>query len=193
MYAPTTLRRGASLLLALGALFNPAAGEAQNCVMALVDCYGPLPFEGIGYQMYYTSICQNPLTVASMYASTKKYCNDKQLKAGFKLLRKYCVLYGEGPLLSEDTVAENLTDSAIANFPVLNSPDDADPLVNLTTPVMVGEEFFQRGYQTEVCLVHYHFIMSYILTTIQQDWTYEEKKHKDFGYVLPQKPVQAHV
>ena len=150
MYAPTNLRRGASLLLALGALLSAASAETTECLMGLTDAYGNLPFEGIGYQLYYTSICMNPLTVASMYAASEKYCNQKQIDVGYKLLKKYCILYGGGPLLSKDAVAENLTDEAIASWPVLNGPTDYDPTVNFTTPVMVSQDFWKLGYHTEV-------------------------------------------
>ncbi|UKZ49270.1 hypothetical protein TrVGV298_003515 [Trichoderma virens] len=142
----------------------------QECVSAVFGIIGGLNFEGVGYGNYYLGLCTNPLKTISVYANSKTYCPPADLEPGFSYFGWACQEYGGAEPISQADLAANLTIEAIKGFPVLDQAD-SNPLINLTTPILITRDWFDLGFRTEACFS-------------PDSWDYEARTHRAYGFAM---------
>ena len=118
---------------------------------AVCSAYNYISFVGlptIGKDIW-ESQCRNPLKVASIYAASEIYCNERERGIGLTQLADQCREFGNLELLSRESVAENLTEDAIRNmktvdYQELSRGEPAD------TPVLLSASYFDLMFNTIV-------------------------------------------
>ncbi|OQE76354.1 hypothetical protein PENNAL_c0067G01778 [Penicillium nalgiovense] len=142
------LLRWLVIALALGVWANH---EDERCVTAVCSAYNYISFVGLptkGKDIW-VSQCRNPLKVASIYAASEIYCNERERGIGLTQLAGQCQEFGNLELLSREALAENLTDDAIRNmktvdYQELSRGEPAD------TPVLLSAAYFDLMFNTIV-------------------------------------------
>jgi len=123
----------------------------QICVSAVQQAYSTLEFEGPGYGSYYVTSCLNPIRIASIYVSSRRYCKPDEIVPGFEGLNGICETYGGVSILPESAVAANLTDDAIERMPVLDM-EEVPTTENVTAPFIISRSWFDLSFRTTVSL-----------------------------------------
>ncbi|KAJ5592086.1 hypothetical protein N7537_008990 [Penicillium hordei] len=143
-----------------------ANSEDELCVTAVYTAYNYISFVGVPAtgKRRWESQCQNPLKVASIYAASEIYCNERERAVGLTQLAEQCQEFGNLELLSREAVAENLTEDAIKNmkrvdYQELPRGEPAD------APVLLSASYFGLMFNT------------------LKSWEFETWSHHAFGYV----------
>lgn len=101
---------------------------------------------------YYENMCQNMISVVSMWAAAKLYCTPNEIEAGFNLYAPYCTEYGGVELIPYSEVLPLLTDEYIASLPVVGLEDlDAGTIWN--TSILISKDLWSLGARSEVCVL----------------------------------------
>ncbi|TVY39053.1 hypothetical protein LOCC1_G005612 [Lachnellula occidentalis] len=99
----------------------------------------------------YQSLCQNNLSLFSMWAAAKVYCiTEEQISAGEEWVQDYCTAVGYDLLVPYATLLPNLTDNAIAALPVVEFADTLDTTHVWNTSVLISEALYDTGKRTIV-------------------------------------------
>lgn len=123
----------------------------ELCVTAVNTAYNYISFVGVPTtgKGKWELQCQNPLKVASIYAASEIYCNERERAVGLTQLAEQCQEFGNLELLSREAVAENLTEDAIRNmkrvdYQELARGEPAD------APVLLSASYFGLMFNTLV-------------------------------------------
>ncbi|OQD97272.1 hypothetical protein PENVUL_c084G06606 [Penicillium vulpinum] len=140
--------------------------EDERCVTAVYSAYDYVSFAGLPTKgrNFWESKCRNPLKVASIYAASEIYCNERERAIGLTQLANRCQESGNLELLSREAVAENLTEDAIRNmktvdYQELSRGEPAD------APVLISASYFDLMFKTI------------------ESWEFETWSHHAFSYV----------
>ncbi|TVY24474.1 Ferric/cupric reductase transmembrane component [Lachnellula hyalina] len=99
----------------------------------------------------FQSLCQNNLSLFSMWAAAKVYCiTEEQISAGEEWAQVYCTEVGYDLLVPYATILPNLTDDAIAALPVVDFVDRLDTTHVWNTSVLISEALYDTGKRTIV-------------------------------------------
>ncbi|KAK4868476.1 hypothetical protein LT330_007198 [Penicillium expansum] len=157
------LSRWLVLALAQGVWANI---EDERCVTAVYTAYNYISFAGLPTtgKGRWESSCRNPLKVASIYAASEIYCNEREREIGLTQLADQCQEFGHLELLPREAVAENLTEDAIRNMKTVDYQElpRGDPE---NTPVLLSASYFGLMFNT------------------LDSWAFETWSHHAFGYV----------
>lgn len=128
-----------------------ANSEDELCVTAVYTAYNYISFAGVPTtgKGKWESQCRNPLKVASIYAASEIYCNERERAVGLAQLAEQCQEFGNLELLPREAVAENLTEDAIRNmkrvdYQQLSRGEPAD------APVLLSATYFDLMFNTLV-------------------------------------------
>ena len=142
------LSRWLVLALAQGVWANI---EDERCVTAVYTAYNYISFAGLPTtgKGRWESSCRNPLKVASIYAASEIYCNEREREIGLTQLADQCQEFGHLELLPREAVAENLTEDAIRNMKTVDYQElpRGDPE---NTPVLLSASYFGLMFNTLV-------------------------------------------
>ncbi|KAE8342670.1 hypothetical protein BDV24DRAFT_150273 [Aspergillus arachidicola] len=139
------------LLLVLYASFTYSKVSPVNerCVTAVYTACGYIPFATPPEvpRGYYGSRCQNPWTVASIYAAADVFCDPSERTAGFAQLQYSCQQFGQVDLIPRDALAANLTEDAISRMRTVDYGEisRSEPV---DYPVLLAPSFYHRTFRT---------------------------------------------
>jgi hypothetical protein len=156
IHASTNMNLSSLVVLALAFVSSPASAlllypRNTLCVFAVSDILGRLRFEGPGDpENKYIGLCQNRLSVASLYASSKRYCTVLEVEAGIHHLASQCQQRGPGAMVTESDVSEYLTNDVLRNTTVIAQAEIADG-ETLASPIILSKEWHELSRKTQVC------------------------------------------
>ncbi|OQE41210.1 hypothetical protein PENCOP_c005G07133 [Penicillium coprophilum] len=127
--------------------------EDGRCVTAVYTAYKYISFAGVptkGKDIW-VSQCRNPLKVASIYAASEIYCNERERATGLTQLADQCQEFGNLDLLSREAVAENITEDAIRNMKKVDYQElsRGEPV---DAPILLSASYFDLMFNTIVRL-----------------------------------------
>lgn len=144
-----------------------------DCLETVLKVFPSLKFTGYKSSSTYDAMCHNPNEVLSIYATVSLHCALPNLAAFQDLLDSKCVLELQKPALPITTFAADLTPQAIGYIPVVNQLDR--PSGNITTAVVVSQDWFNRAYLSFVsprfCYPLIHSLMLQTQSTYQPTMT----------------------
>jgi ferric-chelate reductase len=125
--------------------------EDEQCVTAVYSAYNYISFVGVptkGKDIW-LSQCRNPLKVASIYAASEIYCDQRERAIGLTRLADQCQEFGNLELLPREAVAENLTEDAIRNMKTVDYQElsRGEPV---DTPILLSASYFGLMFNTLV-------------------------------------------
>ncbi|EKV18859.1 FRE family ferric-chelate reductase, putative [Penicillium digitatum PHI26] len=140
--------------------------EEERCVTAVYTAYNYISFDGLATKVKGTweSKCRNPLKVASIYAASEMYCNERERAVGLAQLADQCQEFGNLELLPREAVADNLTEDAIRKMTTVDYQDLSRGR-SVNVPVLLSPSYFDLMFNT------------------LDSWAFETWSHHAFGYI----------
>ncbi|OAL47189.1 ferric-chelate reductase [Pyrenochaeta sp. DS3sAY3a] len=137
------------ILVLLSSIFLPAQcyDPAIECINGIRTAIAEFHFAGSAADDYWGSLCTNNLSVPSMWAATKVYCNPKEIEAGSKMLSEYCTEYGEVSLTPYAEVLPTLTDDFITSLELVDY-EDFDEAKIWNHSILLSPKLFEAGQRT---------------------------------------------
>ena len=125
--------------------------EEERCVTAVYTAYNYISFDGLATKVKGTweSKCRNPLKVASIYAASEMYCNERERAVGLAQLADQCQEFGNLELLPREAVADNLTEDAIRKMTTVDYQDLSRGR-SVNVPVLLSPSYFDLMFNTLV-------------------------------------------
>lgn len=132
----------------LGSSIVSALNTDEYCVDGIYTALTSVVFNGSSAAAYVQASCQNPLKVATIYASATKYCTDHEISTGIAWLSETCFTYGL-ELLPYADFRKNLTQDYLSSLPVIDFGETITETV--ATVVIISQPYYDLGYRTIVC------------------------------------------
>lgn len=118
----------------------------QRCVVAVYTAYNYLTFAG-PWETLWSSRCQNPLEIISIYAASDTYCPPGEIAPGIALLDSLCQELAQTDIISREQLADNLTDDAIKRMKVVEY-GELPRREALDEAVLISPAYFERTFRT---------------------------------------------
>ncbi|KAK5052581.1 hypothetical protein LTR84_002446 [Exophiala bonariae] len=134
----------AFIVLLGGAVAVDPATDCLEGTLAAVQMFGL----GDPEAGYYENMCQNMISVMSMWAAAKLYCTPKEIEAGFNLYAPYCTEYGGVELISYSEVLPLLTDEYITSLPVVGL-EEMNAGETWNTSILISKDLWLLGSRSE--------------------------------------------
>lgn len=136
-------------LLSFSSLLSLVSAVLSDCLNGIQTAATLFPFTNSSTEGYYASLCQDDLSLTSMWAAAKLYRTTEEITIGSALLEYTCIVNGYiDPVPYEDFLPK-LTDSFIDSLPIVNFEDIGNETVYKQT-ILISKSLFEIGVRTYV-------------------------------------------